>query len=120
MTPEEANATVEAAIAKGTAKYGGMAAKVSALAAEARNEDEFQNLALIYMAELTDWTVQVAHLVGDHRWESCVSALPVMRIAIDKLAGAVNNIMLSQQSALKKVADIISHDPYKIHHPQDQ
>ena len=96
MTPEDANAAVAAAIASGTAKYAGMAAKISQLAVEARNEDEFQNLALIYMAELSDWAIQLAYLVGDHRWEQCTQVLPAMRIAVDKLAGAVNNLRLVQ------------------------
>lgn len=94
MTPEEANATVEAAIAKGTAKYGGMAARIASLAQEASEPSEFENLTLIYMAEVSDWTVQLAFLVGDQRWEQCKEILPAMRRAVDKLAGAVNNLTL--------------------------
>ena len=97
MTPEDANAAVAAAISSGTAKYAGMAAKISQLAVEARNEDEFENLALIYMAELSDWTVQLAYLVGDQRWDDVLQALPPTRIAVDKLAGAVNNMLIAEK-----------------------
>ena len=93
MTPEEANATVEEAIAKGMARYS--APNANHLTSHERKLDEYDELARIYMGEISDWTVQLAWLVADRRWEQSEKTLISMRIAVDKLAGAVSKMVVS-------------------------
>jgi hypothetical protein len=81
MTPEQANATVEAAIKKGTARY------------KAPDYDELQDLLKAYMSELSDWHVQLAFLIGDGRYEKASNILAPYNIAVQKIAGVVSKLL---------------------------
>jgi hypothetical protein len=91
MTPEEANATVEAAIAKGTARY------------KAPDYAELQTLLKIYMSELSDWHLQLAFLISDGRYEKAANILAPYNITVQKIAGVVNKLL--PDGPAKKDAD---------------
>lgn len=54
---------------------------------------EFEELAKIHMASLTDWTVQLAHIVADQKWDRADNALIAANHALQKLAGVVSKLM---------------------------
>lgn len=91
MTPEEADAVVEEAIARGTAKY--TAPNPDHLTTVERAHDEYEELAKIHMASLTDWTIQLAYIVADQKWDRADNALIAANHALQKLAGAVSKLM---------------------------
>lgn len=64
--------------------------------ADITDPEELVHLANIYSSELSDVTLQLAYQVGDRQWakvsDTCVRA----RIAVDKLAGAVSKMLLTE------------------------
>lgn len=85
MTPQEADAVVTEAM------NGIMANDAVGIAAQ-KALAEYDDLAKIHMATLTDWTVQLAWIVADKRWDKADNALIAANLALQKLAGVVANI----------------------------
>lgn len=86
MTPEDANKVV----------YDAMNAIMAqdAIGIEAQKEQaEYEELAKIHMATLTDWTVQLAWIIADQRWDKAGDALMAANHALQKLAGCASKLM---------------------------
>lgn len=86
MTPEEANAVVEEAIARSLGKQEEDSPEVKEFA-------EYEELANIHMAALSDWTVQLAWIVADKKWDKADNALLAANHALQKLAGCVGKLV---------------------------
>ena len=54
---------------------------------------EFEELAKIHMASLTDWTAQLAYIVSDQKWDMAPNALIAANQALQKLAGTISKLM---------------------------
>ena len=89
MSPEEAEATV-------TEAMNAIMAKDSIGIEAQRKEAEYEELAKIHVATLSDWTIQLAWIVSDKRWDKADNALIAANHALQKLSGAVSKLMLVQ------------------------
>ena len=85
MTKAEADATVTEAM---NAIMANDAIGIEAQKAQA----EYEELAKIHSAALTDWTIQIAWIVADKRWDKADNALIAANLALQKLAGAVSKL----------------------------
>ena len=87
MTTEEANAVV-------TDAMNAIMAKDTVGLEEAKEYAEYEELAKIHMASLSDWTVQLAYIVSDKRWDHADNALLAANHALQKLAGVCSKLMM--------------------------
>lgn len=86
MTKESAEATVTEAIDAIMAR--------DSVGIEAQREmAEYEESAKIHMANLSDWTVQLAWVVAEQRWDKADNALIAANQALQKLAGTVSKLM---------------------------
>lgn len=82
MNQEESNAVVEEAIARSIGRDSVVP-----------ETSEFEELAKIHMASLSDWTIQLTYIVGDKRWDRADNALIAANMALQKLSGAISKLM---------------------------
>lgn len=87
MTESDANKVVEDAM-------NAIMAKDEVGVEESRQFAEYEELAKIHMASLSDWTIQLAYIVGDKRWDQADNALLAANHALQKLSGCVSKLML--------------------------